>query len=271
MWGLNSLSEEALRTAAGAVVGAARLYPQQGREPRRKVVAVTSLGRSITRYLERLKPALEARGYEVAVFQATGMSGRLLERAIRAGRIDAVLDLCVGTELVAELTGAANSAGPHRLTAAGRRGIPQIVSPGGLEFFHWSTDVPLPPSLRERPKHRHNALLDVVLSSLEERRAAGAAMAGKLNEAAGPVAVIVPLHGMRSEAVLEEQVVDRSELAPFFDGIMNPEAGFAAFLEELRGALRPEIETVVVSAGMNDPQYASEVLARFDAMTGCNP
>ncbi len=269
LWGLNSLSEEALRTAAGAVVGAARLYEHRDGEPRRKVVAVTSLGRSITRYLEWLKPELEARGYEVAVFQATGMSGRLLERAVSAGRVDAVLDLCVGTELVAGLTGGANAAGATRLTAAGRRGIPQIVSPGGLEFFHWPTERPLPASLEGRPKHRHNALLDVILSSLEERRAVGAVMAGRLNEAAGPVAVIVPIHGMRSEAVLEEQVADRSvPLDPFFTAIMHPEDGFAAFLEELHGALRADIETVVVDSGMNDPQYANEILARFDAMTG---
>ena len=266
LWGLNRMSRRALETAAGAITGAAERYTRT-EYPRTRTVAVSSLGVAINRYMERLKPALEERGYAVAVFHATGMNTRLMERAIRDGEIDAVLDLCVGTEIVADITGGVNSAGPNRLTAAGARGIPQIASPGGLEVFHWIASDPLPSALRNRPKKCHNSLMNIILSSVEERAKAGKRMAEKLNASLGPAAVVVPVQGLRSKRVLEEQTADPgAPLDPFFAGIMNPTAGTEAFLEALKSNLHKEIEVVALDAGVNDPVFVDRILELFDAM-----
>lgn len=87
LYGLNSLCRSALAQAAGAVVGAARaaLPPERGRP----MIGMTSLGRSCLSYMEPLKPALEARGFEVAVFHTTGMGGRAFEALARAGQFAA--------------------------------------------------------------------------------------------------------------------------------------------------------------------------------------
>jgi len=269
LWGLNRLSERALGTAAAAIAGAADHSTSSQHGSRSKTVAVTSLGMSINRYIGRLKPALEERGYAVAVFQSTGMSTRLMERAISDGEIDVVLDLCVGTELVAQITGGANAAGAERLTAAAVRGLPQIVSPGGLEIFHWEPGVELPLKYQSRPRHHHNCLLDVILSSVEERAEAGRILAAKLNASTGPAAVVIPMRGLRSQEVLQEQTADAQAASdPFFAGIMNPEAGVDAFLQALRSNLRKDIKIVVLDAGVNDPVFVDRILDLFDTMTG---
>ena len=71
---------------------------------------------------------LERDGYEVLVFHATGTGGRALEGLV-APALAGVLDVTT-TELADEVVGGTLSAGPDRLDAAGRAGIPQAVSLG---------------------------------------------------------------------------------------------------------------------------------------------
>ena len=73
LYGLNSVCKASLSQAAGAVLGAARAA--QMPDPDKPLIGMTSLGTSALKYVMPLKPALEARGYEVAVFHATGMGG----------------------------------------------------------------------------------------------------------------------------------------------------------------------------------------------------
>jgi len=258
LWGLNSLTRQVLETAAGAISGAAEAYDRK-QVIKKKVVGVTSLGQTVCRYMNQLKPALEERGYEVAVFHVTGMSGRLFERAIMDGSIAASLDLSVGVELVNEVAGGVASAGKHRLEAAGKMGIPQIVSPGAIDAFHWGQDRPLPAKYRDRPHHWHNPLLDVVISSTRERAAVGELMAQKLNQATGPTAVVIPMKGIQP---LRRPV----GLDPFFENLLNPGPGLKAFRKALMKDLKPEVKVVVLDADLNDPSYVNAVLALFDEM-----
>ena len=66
LYGLNSLCRSSLAQAAGAILGACRLAQPPCFD--RPLIGITSLGSSALSYMKRLKPALEARGYEVAVF-----------------------------------------------------------------------------------------------------------------------------------------------------------------------------------------------------------
>jgi uncharacterized protein (UPF0261 family) len=268
LWGLNSISKGVLEMAAGAITGAADFYDRSNIDNPR-VVGVTSLGGSVNRYMSQLKPALEQRGFEVAVFHVTGMSGRMYERSIADGLIAASLDLSVGVELLNTVTGGVCTAGPHRLEAAGKKGIPQIVSPGAIEAFHWGADRPMPAKYRNRPAHRHNELLLTVASSPREMGAVGKLMAEKLNNATGPTAVIIPMKGFGSRPVAPPAPKSQSarEIAAFRAALMNlTPLGLPAFRKNLLKHVKPKVEVVELDAGFNDPPYVETVLRLFDDM-----
>ncbi len=77
--------------------------------------------------VDTAKSYLEDNGYEVLVFHATGTGGKSMEKLIEAGYFNGVLDLTT-TEWCDEVAGGVLSAGPNRLEAAGKKGIPQVVS-----------------------------------------------------------------------------------------------------------------------------------------------
>ena len=252
LWGLNSISQTVLERAAGAISGAAETY--HGKEAvKKKLVGITSLGSSQLRYVHWLKPALEERGYEVVVFHATGMGGRGFEQAITEGAIDIALDLSLA-ELVNQVCGGVGSAGQHRLEAAGKRGIPQIVGVAPATFFWWVSGSPLPRMLKIRPRHRHNGLT-VVAANKQEMIRAGELIAEKLNMATGPTAVVIP----KRLGVME--VDGKVHASPFSD----PEGG-EALLQAFKRNIKPTIKVVDVDAHINDKAFADKVLALFDEM-----
>ncbi|MBC8411574.1 MAG: Tm-1-like ATP-binding domain-containing protein, partial [Rhodobacteraceae bacterium] len=73
LYGLNSICRSSLSQAAGAVLGAAKAVEAPKND--KPIVGITSLGTSCLKYITTLKPELEARGYEVAIFHAMGMGG----------------------------------------------------------------------------------------------------------------------------------------------------------------------------------------------------
>jgi len=253
LWGLNSLSKQSLEMAAGAIAGAARAYMKRS-VSRKKVVGVTSLGGAVNRYMNEIKPALEDRGYEVAVFHVLGMPGRMYERSIADGLIDVSMDLSVGVELLNEVTDGVYTAGAHRLEAAGEMGIPQIVSPGAIEAFHWGRDRPYPAKYEDRMRNWHNAVHMTVLSNAKEMAAVGDLMAEKLNRAKGPTAVVLPLQSM----------------GPMPPHLTSPEAveerkkGWSEFQRNIKSKLKPKIKYIEMDVTFNDPIYTNAVLDLFD-------
>nr|WP_316638674.1 Tm-1-like ATP-binding domain-containing protein [uncultured Roseateles sp.] len=247
LFGLNSLCRTLLAQAAGAVLGACRSLPAtSGQAP---MVAISSLGKSCLRYMVRLKPALEARGYEVAVFHCTGMGGRALEALARQRRFVAVLDLCL-QELGNQSQGSVVTAGADRLEAAGALGIPQIVAPGGMDMIDLQAWRPLAPRYEGRPYHAHNRLIASVLMNAGERREAARLLAAKLARAQGPTALVLPRGGI--------EAWDRPG-----EPLHDPE-GLSAFCDELRAQLRPPVQLLELEAHINDDAFSDAVLAVFD-------
>jgi uncharacterized protein (UPF0261 family) len=211
--------------------------------------------------MDQLKPALEERGYEVAVFHGGGLSGRVLEKAIYDGSIAAVLDLAVGVEILNEVCGGVASSGKHRLEAAARSGIPQIVSPGTIEAFHWGEDKPFPAKFRDRPQQRHNIILNVVASSIRERAAVGKFMAEKLNTAKGPTVMVIP---MRKTPISIPKLYATDT---FRQNMAAPQKGLEAFRRAfMRNLKNPKVEVVTLDCDYNDQPYAETVLSLFDEM-----
>jgi uncharacterized protein (UPF0261 family) len=218
----------------------------------KKLIGITSVGMAAARYLYHLRPALQARDYEVAVFHATGMSTRLFERVVRDGLLDFVLDLYVGQELMSELFGSLFGPGSHRLEAAGEVGTPQIISTGLIEHCLWGPYKPIPEKYAERIVLHHNPLLWMIFTNTEEKLEVARLMAEKLNRAKGPTAVVLPL---------------KSPLGAKKLGIEHPE-GMAAFRKEFKLALKPQVNYVEVDASTDDKEFTDCILTMMDDMMG---
>jgi uncharacterized protein (UPF0261 family) len=192
LYGLNSLCKSALAQGAGAAVGAMRAaVPPRTDRP---LVGITSLGKSCLAYMVRLKPALEARGYEVAVFHTTGMGGRAFESLAAAGRFCAVMDFSL-QELANHVGGSVVTAGADRLLGAGCSGTPQLVAPGAVDMVDFPAWQPVPTSLAGRAVHVHNRLIASATSAPALRRAIASEIGKRLMQARGPCCLLLPLKG----------------------------------------------------------------------------
>lgn len=247
LYGLNSICKSVLGQAAGAILGACGT--ERERRSPRPVVAISSLGKSCLGYMVALTPALEARGYEVAVFHCTGMGGRALESLVSQRRVAAVLDLCL-QEVANEANASMVSSGADRLEAAGRMGIPQIVAPGASDMIDVQSWRSLPAAYQGRPYHAHNRLIGSVAMNADERRHVARVIARKLGGASGPTAFILPLRGVNEW--------DRPG-----QPVHNPE-GMAAFAAEVRECMAPPVRLIELDAHINDPEFSDAVIGVFD-------
>lgn len=248
LYGLNSVCKASLSQAAGAVLGAARAVEPPRRD--RPLIGMTSFGKTVLRYMVTLKPALEARGFEVAVFHATGMGGRAFESLAAEGAFAAVMDFAP-QEVGNHLFGSAISAGPDRLVNAGARGIPQMVAPGCYDLLDVVGWHPVPDRFRDHPSHAHNRLISSYVLNTEERRMLAREIAAKLAAATGKTSLFLPNQGCNEW--------DRDG-APLADA-----AGLAAFCDEIRLACPPNVELVELDCHINDDAFCAAVLTQFDA------
>src|SRR3954451_12398380 len=191
--GINQISARILANAAGAVVGMARVEPQSGAD-RRPLVGATMFGVT-TPCVTRARERLDELGYEVLVFHATGTGGQSFEALAAGGFLAGALDATT-TELADELVGGVLSAGPDRLEAVSRAGIPQVVSLGALDMVNFGPMETIPERFAGRKLHVHNPMVTLMRTTAEENAELGRRIARKLNGAAGPTVLFVPLRGV---------------------------------------------------------------------------
>ncbi len=247
LYGLNSLCRSALAQGAGAAVGAARAAePPSASRP---LVGITSLGKSCLAYMVHLKPALEARGYEVAVFHTTGMGGRAFEAMAEAGRFCAVMDFSL-QELANHVGGSVVTAGVGRLTGAGRRGTPQLVAPGAVDMVDFPAWQSVPEVLQGRPVHVHNRLIASATSGPELRRRIAQGLGERLAQAQGPTCLLLPLRGVEQWDRPGEPLHDAE--------------GLAAFVQAMREHVPVNTRLLELDAHINDPAFCDAALQVFD-------
>lgn len=247
LYGLNSVCKAILSQAAGAVVGAAKAaIPPAADKPK---IGMTSLGKSCLKYMVTLKPALEARGYELVVFHSTGMGGRAFADLAAQGAFVCVLDLCL-QEVSNDLGGSVVVSGKSRLEAAGLAGVPQIIAPGATDMVDFAAWADMAAQYADRPFHAHNRLIASVTTPPEERRRLARVIGHKLSLATGPVTVLMPLLGV------EEW--DRPG-----EPLHDPD-GLAAFTDELRHAVQSPAKLIEVPAHINDAAFSDAVLKVLD-------
>lgn len=248
--GLNRLSRRILANAAGAVCG--MLEQEVPPAEDRPLVAATMFGVT-TPCVDQVRARLEQAGYEPLVFHATGTGGRAMEGLIDAGFVVGVADITT-TEWCDEVVGGVLSAGPDRLGAAARSGIPQVVSCGALDMVNFGAAETVPERFRARTLYRHNPMVTLMRTTPAECVEIGARIAEKLNQSRGPTVLILPLRGVSA--------LDH-EGGAFHD----PEAD-AVLFATLREKVRPPVEIVEVEAHINDPHFADVAVDRLLGMLG---
>jgi uncharacterized protein (UPF0261 family) len=244
--GLNSISARILANAAGAMAGMVGAAPVSLGDAR-PLIAATMFGVT-TPCVTRAREGLEARGYEVLVFHATGTGGRAMEALVDAGFLAGVLDATT-TELCDDLVGGVLSAGPDRLEAAGRAGLPQVVSLGALDMVNFGARDTVPPQFEERNLYVHNPSVTLMRTTAEECAELGRRIASKLSAASGPVALFVPLGGV--------SLIDAPD-QPFFDA--DADAALFAALRENVGA---NVELIEMDCNVNDDAFADAMVEKL--------
>jgi uncharacterized protein (UPF0261 family) len=236
--GINRISREVFSRAVGSVCGMAETEVRPGQD--KPLIAASMFGNT-TPAVERAKSRLEEAGYEVLVFHCTGTGGRTMESLIEAGLIAGVLDITT-TEWADELVGGVLAAGPTRLEAAARCGVPAIVVPGCLDMVNFWAPPTVPARFTGRKFYPHNPNVTLMRTTPEENQQLGNILAARLNQSVGPVTVLLPLGGV--------SMID-SPGGPFW----WPEADQALFTA-LKQNLRRDIPVVEMDCNINDPAFA---------------
>ncbi len=164
--GVNRILKKILRNAALAAAGMAGQEPPESDSPA-PLVFIATLGTSEPSAL-RIKQAVEARGREAIIFHTTGVGGRAMEEMIDEGRAEIVVEVSA-QELVAHLFGGDYDAGPDRLSAALKRGVPTLLVPGCSDFIVSGPLAITQKQFPDRQYHQHNAAITVVRTSPGDR------------------------------------------------------------------------------------------------------
>ncbi|MFM1769701.1 MAG: hypothetical protein RJA22_2230 [Verrucomicrobiota bacterium] len=241
--GLNRISRQILTRAAGAICGMVEAKPPAAED---KPIVVASQFGNTTTCVDHARKLLEAAGYEVLVFHATGVGGRTMESIVESGMVAGVLDITT-TEWADELVGGFLGAGPTRLEAAARHGVPAIVTPGCLDMVNFHGPESVPARFKGRTFYQHNPQVTLMRTSPEECAQLGRILAEKVNLSTGPVTVLLPLKAIS---------VISAPGQPFHDPVADQ-----ALFEALKANLRPGIEVVEMDCAINDPAFA-EACAR---------
>jgi uncharacterized protein (UPF0261 family) len=243
--GVNSVSAQIMSNAAGAIAGMVQARPAQ--TERKPTIAASMFGVT-TPAVTRAREKLEQLGYEVLVFHATGTGGHSMEALAADGFLDGILDLTT-TELADDLVGGVLSAGPDRLTAAGKAGIPQVVSLGALDMVNFGPRDSVPAQFASRNLYVHNPTVTLMRTTADECRELGRRIGTKLSGATGPTVLFIPRRGVSMIAVAGQ---------PFHD----PEAD-EALLEGLRETLSDDTEVHELDNAINDDAFADAMADRL--------
>ncbi|MEM0014234.1 MAG: Tm-1-like ATP-binding domain-containing protein [Zestosphaera sp.] len=285
--GINVVTAKILATAAGAAVGAAKA-PEPG-VALRPLIGYTMFG-TTTPCVKAVSEHFEQRGYDSMILHAVGTGGRSLEELIRDGFIEAVADITTH-ELTDLVCGGILSAGPERLTAAGEKGIPQVVSTGGADMINFGPreevkgkkslvtgrefEVEEAEGLPGRRIHVHHPMVTVVGTLPVEARRLAQEIAIRLNKSKGPTALVVPMRGWSAYDIREPSL----ELGwagpgsgPFWASHQEkPEWSLrsVAFVDELSKHLdlsRENLDLIICDKHINEKDFGLLIAGILDDM-----
>ena len=243
IFGVNEVSRKVFKTAVGAVCGMMDMGVGTQLEGK-NVVAMTMYGNTTPAAMVA-KGLFEKKGYEVVVFHPNGTGGMCMEELIEQGLFNGVFDLTTH-EITDWLYHGVHAGGPSRLEAAGKKGVPQVVVPGCVDFILMGPVDNLAPEFKQRKHYKFNPAVSLVSTTPEEMERIAGVMAEKLNKAKGPLLVLIPLQGFSMYCHKGEELYDpkRDE----------------AFISSLKKYLGSHVRVQEVDAHINDPKFAEKAV-----------
>ncbi len=241
--GLNRISTTIFDNAVHAMVGMLQ-HKRESTMEHKPMIAATMFGVT-TPCVNAAQTYLEAKGYEVLVFHATGAGGKSMESLIDSGYFAGVLDITT-TEWCDELFGGELNAGPNRLEAAGKAGIPQVVSLGALDMVNFGPIDSMPEKYQGRKVYKHNPTVTLMRTTKEELVTVAKKIAEKLNQATGPTILVYPLKGLSSidtEGQVFEDAEARQALFDTLDQEINPDV----------------VKVIKLDNAINDVEFAEQI------------
>ena len=247
--GLNRLSRVIFTRAAGAICGMVSAEPSVGAA---KPLIVASQFGNTTTCVTEAKKVLEAAGYEVLVFAATGTGGRIMESVIESGIVSGVLDVTT-TEWADELVGGNLNAGPERMDAAAKANIPVVVAPGCLDMVNFGERASVPAKFEGRNFYIHNPQITLMRTTADECRQLGEIVAKKANAYTAGTAIMIPRKAISVISAAGQ---------PFHD---------AAADEALFSALKANAKVPVqeFDLAINDKEFAQACAYKLIELIGC--
>ena len=255
---LNRITGKVLENAAAAMAAMARTHAARdadaGTPP--PLIGVSTFGVTAP-CVERVTERLVAGGYEVIHFHASGPGGKALELLARNGELAGVIDVTTH-ELADLLVDGVYSAGDGRLKSIG---VPRVGVPGALDFANfWVGQVP--ERYRNRDFIQFNAQNILMRMNAGELKALGRSLAERLNESAGPVAMLIPKKGYSENTRRDATDIDGNITGPW----ARPEAD-AAFAASLKRHLRHG-EVREFDLHVNDAEFADICVDALSALLG---
>ena len=249
--GINRISRLIFSRAAGAICGMVEIEAPEAAEDK-PIIAASMFGNT-TDCVNACVESLSEKGYEVLVFHATGTGGKTMEALVAEGLVDAVLDITT-TEWADTVCGGVFDAGPERLSAPGRMGIPHLIVPGCVDMANFGGMETVPQKYKDagRTFYEWNPSVTLMRTNVEENKKMGKVFAEKANAATGPVAFLIPLEGVSILDGEGERFCDR-------------EADEAMF-ETLKKNLRTGIPVLDIDCNINDPAFAAKAVEMMEEL-----
>ncbi len=245
--GINRISEKVLANAAHALAGM-MAHPAQESSHTKPAIGLTMFGVTTT-CVQAVTKRLENE-FDCLVFHATGVGGQSMEKLADSGLLAGVIDVST-TEIADEIGGGVLSAGSTRLDVFARRALPYVGSCGALDMVNFGAWETVPERFKARKLYRHNPTVTLMRTTVDECRAIGEFIAGKLNAMQGPVRFLIPEGGVSA--------IDKPG-QPFHD----PEADralFNAIEQNFRPSMNKKLQRLPLH--INDDTFADALVAAW--------
>jgi uncharacterized protein (UPF0261 family) len=246
--GINAVTRPIFTNAAAAITAMSEVGGPIARSDK-PTFAASMLGVS-TSLVGQIQALMGPEETDIIAFHAIGTGGRAMEELVERGLFDGVFDV-TPSEVLQDITRSSCSAGPDRLKAAGRIGLPQVVATGGIDFIIEGALEDLPARYDNRKIMKHTPTITLVRTSAEEMRTLARTLAARLAESDGPSAVILPLQAFGWFSM---------EGRPLYD----PESD-RAFIDTIRECLDPRVELIELDTHLNDPVVARTAVEFMEA------
>ncbi|WP_374744736.1 Tm-1-like ATP-binding domain-containing protein [Parapedobacter sp. 2B3] len=241
--GINSISRITIGHAASAICGMVRgrQTAEADHAETKGRIAISMFGNT-TACVNACTTLLRGLGYEVFSFHANGAGGRTMESLIAGRYFDGVLDITT-TELADELCGGVCSAGPHRMTAAAKQGIPQVIVPGCMDMVNFGTMESVPAQYRDRFLYSWAPDVTLMRTDEAENIQLGEQFALKANALPKGTVVLLPLHGLSQ---LDAE-----------GGLFHAPPVNRVLFKSIREHVDPSVKVAEVPHHINDREFAA--------------